>query len=106
MSIPGCARRGGEVEQTSQRAGCEFQELSASWQTSLAQPTGFGHALKQDIVVGNRMAYVHRQLEVAAGQKTARPGVSHVRRQEVVARNAIAVGEHQIVGSRFDDRTI
>ena len=45
-------------------------------------------------------------LEVAAGEKPFRRGVPGVDFDEVVARDAVAVGEDQIVGPCRDDRAI
>src|SRR5687767_4354091 len=59
-----------------------------------------------DVVNGDALAHVHRELEVAAGEKPARLRQPHVAVDEVVSRNAVAIGEDHVVGARGGDRAI
>ena len=59
-----------------------------------------------DVVDADPRAHFARQLDVSAGKEIPRPRKMRVRRDKILSRYAVAVGEDEIIASRGTNRSI
>ena len=69
-------------------------------QAVIEQPAGVGRAPRDHVVHGDSLAQGHGEPNAAAGEEAPGPGKRDVGRHEICARDAVAVGEDQVVARR------
>ena len=107
MAVPRRARRRDRIEQGSQRRRPrEPQRAMSGLPARCPQPLHVRHAPRADVIDGDALAHLCRKLQVAARQESAGRCVADVYRHEILARDAVAVGEDEILGVRRHDRAV